>query len=182
MANNSTKLQRFIGVYSIEPDNSNILFEFHLKPVSLSFLQRIFNIDPSDSDPAVRDMAYCYKINKNQAKFLQPFVIDCDIDVEKYKFILESYASDDQSEDEFAIDLDQERKLLEDFENLLGEEEGESLQHRWGLPDGRILEWNYEGGYVDMYSAQGEHLGAYNHETGEQLKEADPHKNIKEYL
>lgn len=180
MTNDSKKSQRCISVYSIEPGNRNILFKFHLKPVSLSFLQKIFNIDPNDPDPVTRDMAYCYKINKNQAKLLQPFVIDGDIDVEKYEFTLESYASD-QSEDELAIDLDKENKLLESLDTLSEEGVIEYLP-RWELPDGRILEWNYEGGYVDMYSAQGEHLGAYNHETGEQLKEADPYKSIKEYL
>lgn len=65
--------------------------EYKLKPIELKFLQLLFNIDPNDQDPANCDLIYCYKINLTQAKALQPYVIDGQIDLDKYDFMLECY-------------------------------------------------------------------------------------------
>ncbi len=65
--------------------------KYKLRPLKLSFLQKLFNINPNDPDPAMVDLIYCYDINHEQAKELQEYVIDGVIDVDKYDFVLECY-------------------------------------------------------------------------------------------
>lgn len=47
-----------------------------------------------------------------------------------------------------------------------------SERKRWKLPDKTILEWDYQHGEVEMYDKRGRHLGAYDPNTGEKLKNA----------
>jgi hypothetical protein len=62
--------------------------EYELKPIDIRLLRQIFNVDQSSADPIVRDMINPLDINKDQAEFLQPYVIDGTIDTDKYKFEL----------------------------------------------------------------------------------------------
>lgn len=59
---------------------------------------------------------------------------------------------------------------------------GGSKRKRWELPKGQILEWDYQHGELEMYSKNGDHLGSYNHLTGEKVKEPVKSRNIKKFL
>ncbi len=60
--------------------------------------------------------------------------------------------------------------------------DGKKLRRRWKTEDGKILEWDYQHGEVEMYTEKGKHLGAYDPDTGEKVKEPDNKRNIKKYL
>ncbi|TWS04427.1 hypothetical protein FIV36_12405 [Pseudomonas extremaustralis] len=45
---------------------------------------------------------------------------------------------------------------------------------RWKDRKGRIYEWDYENGRVELYDKQGKHLGEFNPDTGERTKDAEP--------
>jgi hypothetical protein len=51
---------------------------------------------------------------------------------------------------------------------------GGKKRARWKDPKGRIYEWDSQHGAVEMYDKQGNHLGEYDPETGEQTKPAKP--------
>lgn len=51
---------------------------------------------------------------------------------------------------------------------------GGNKRSRWKDRKGKIYEWDYENGRVELYSKQGKHLGEFNPETGEQTKDAEP--------
>lgn len=90
-------ITRIVTGFYKQPDEDGdcpLAVEYVLKPLDLAFLQKLFNIDPNDPDPGVRDIIDCYRINETQAKALQPYVIDGVIDVEKYNFLLGCYAND----------------------------------------------------------------------------------------
>ncbi len=94
MKNDVSGIKRVIMGYSKIPDEDGDCFlevEYSLKPVDLQFLQKLFNIDPNDSEAVNRDLILCYQINKEQAEALQPYVIDGVIDLDKYDFMLECY-------------------------------------------------------------------------------------------
>ncbi len=56
---------------------------------------------------------------------------------------------------------------------------GGKPRDRWRLLDGRILEWDYMHGRVEMWNKQmTRHLGEFDSETGKMLKSADRSKNI----
>ncbi|MBN9289309.1 MAG: hypothetical protein BGO43_12785 [Gammaproteobacteria bacterium 39-13] len=84
------------GFSKITNANGNQPLEvmYYLKPIDLAYLQKLFDIDPNDPDPAVVDVIYCYDINEEQAKALQPYVIDGVIDLEKYDFMLDCHAKE----------------------------------------------------------------------------------------
>lgn len=42
-----------------------------------------------------------------------------------------------------------------------------------------IVEWDSQHGAVEKYNKWGKHLGAFNHETGEQTKDADKHRKVE---
>ena len=65
-----------------------MMVEFALLPVDISFLRKLFNIDPEHSDAAERNMIYCYRLNDEQANALQSYVKE-KIDSKKYTFRLE---------------------------------------------------------------------------------------------
>lgn len=61
---------------------------------------------------------------------------------------------------------------------------GAGKRARWVGDKGRkIYEWDSQHGELEGYRASdGEHLGAFDPKTGNQLKPADPKRNIKKYL
>jgi hypothetical protein len=56
---------------------------------------------------------------------------------------------------------------------------GGKKRRRWKDETGKIYEWDYQHGTVELYSKQGKHLGEYNPETGEQTKPADPTRKVE---
>lgn len=58
----------------------------------------------------------------------------------------------------------------------------DKVRARWETSDDKILEWDYQHGNIEMYNKQGNHVGAYNHETGEKVEDAIKGRNIKKYL
>ena len=97
MADDVKGLKRCVSGYSLIPDKDGdypLKMEYQLRPLKLSFLQKLFDEDPNDPDAGNADLIDCYRINEEQAKALQPYVIDGVIDLEKYIFQLECYADD----------------------------------------------------------------------------------------
>lgn len=45
--------------------------------------------------------------------------------------------------------------------------------------DGTIFEWDSRHGAVEKYNSRGKHLGEFDHETGEQTKEADKNREVE---
>jgi hypothetical protein len=68
--------------------NQLVAVEYLLRPIDLDLLRSIFNVSKNDPDPGVRDMMYCYEIDEERAKLLQPYVIEGEIDLSKYDFYL----------------------------------------------------------------------------------------------
>lgn len=57
---------------------------------------------------------------------------------------------------------------------------GGKLRNRWKDSSGRIYEWDSQHGTVEMYDRSGRnHLGEFNHVTGEQTKPADPSRKVE---
>ncbi|MEK1835532.1 MAG: S-type pyocin domain-containing protein [Pseudomonas sp.] len=56
---------------------------------------------------------------------------------------------------------------------------GRGTRMRWRTAEGRILEWDYQHGAVEMYDKRGRHLGEFDAETGNQNKPADPKRRIE---
>ncbi len=81
--------------YSKEDGNPVLEVDFDLKPMKLSFLQDLFDVDENDPDPAARYLIRPHEINEKQAKALQPFVLGGTIDLEKYDFMLECFVDED---------------------------------------------------------------------------------------
>ncbi|WP_130910801.1 S-type pyocin domain-containing protein [Pseudomonas sp. Sample_9] len=53
---------------------------------------------------------------------------------------------------------------------------GGGKRSRWKDKKGRIYEWDSKTGAIELYNKQGNHLGEFNHETGEQIDPADPER------
>ena len=70
------------GEYLIEVE-----YEFLILP-RLSFLRKVFNINVNDPDESDKDLIYCYDIDEEKAKMLQPYIKE-KIDLNKYYFQLE---------------------------------------------------------------------------------------------
>lgn len=51
---------------------------------------------------------------------------------------------------------------------------GGKKRSRWKDRKGRIYEWDYENGRIELYDKQGKHLGEFNPDTGERTKDAEP--------
>ncbi|MFJ3369010.1 S-type pyocin domain-containing protein [Pseudomonas sp. NPDC086251] len=51
---------------------------------------------------------------------------------------------------------------------------GGKKRDRWKDRKGRIYEWDFQHGAVEIYDRQGKHLGEFNADTGEQSKPAKP--------
>ena len=56
---------------------------------------------------------------------------------------------------------------------------GGGLRRRWRDPKGRIYEWDYQHGAVEVYDAHGRHQGEYDAQTGERLKNAQLGRTIE---
>ena len=54
---------------------------------------------------------------------------------------------------------------------------GGKKRDRWKDRKGRIYEWDFQHGAVEIYDRQGKHLGEFNPDTGEQTKPAKPGRN-----
>lgn len=50
---------------------------------------------------------------------------------------------------------------------------------RWKLPDGSILEWDYQHGRVEKYNPRGKHQGEFDPNTGEQTKPRNPSRTTE---
>ncbi len=93
--NDRPGIYRVVNGFSKTPDEDgeqHLEVMYKLKPLDMSFLQKLFKINPQDEDPVERDVCYCYDIDEHQAKALQPYVIDGVIDLEKYDFVLHAYS------------------------------------------------------------------------------------------
>lgn len=56
---------------------------------------------------------------------------------------------------------------------------GGGVRKRWKTKDGVIFEWDSQHGTVEKYNKRGKHLGEFNHETGEQTKDADKKREVE---
>lgn len=56
---------------------------------------------------------------------------------------------------------------------------GGSQRTRWKDRKGRIYEWDRQHGAVEIYDKQGNHLGEYDPDTGEQTKPAKPGRKVE---
>ncbi|WP_353618177.1 colicin E3/pyocin S6 family cytotoxin [Pantoea sp. Cy-639] len=56
---------------------------------------------------------------------------------------------------------------------------GGGLRKRWKLPDGCLCEWDSQHAEVEKYNKRGQHLGAFDPETGGQIKPADPTRRVE---
>ncbi|MEX3775908.1 S-type pyocin domain-containing protein [Pseudomonas sp. MYb118] len=56
---------------------------------------------------------------------------------------------------------------------------GKGTRKRWKTADGRILEWDYQHGAVEMYDKRGRHLGEFDPLTGNRTKPADSTRRIE---
>ena len=81
-------IRQVIGFDKIPSKYGNhlVAVEYDLKPIDLDYLKSIFT--SRDDDPYLIDP---YKVNDEQAKLLQPYVIDGVIDLDKYIFNLDCY-------------------------------------------------------------------------------------------
>ena len=52
-------------------------------------------------------------------------------------------------------------------------------RRRWIDAQGRIFEWDYQHGAVEMYDRRGRHLGEFDPMTGRQSKDPDPSRQIE---
>ena len=56
---------------------------------------------------------------------------------------------------------------------------GGGLRKRWLLPNGKIAEWDYQHGDVEVYNKRGKHEGSYDPENGEQTKDSVPGREVE---
>jgi RHS repeat-associated protein len=56
---------------------------------------------------------------------------------------------------------------------------GGGLRRRWKDEEGNIYEWDYQEGHVEKYNPRGKHQGAFDPNTGEQKKPADPKREVE---
>lgn len=56
---------------------------------------------------------------------------------------------------------------------------GGGLRQRWKDSDGRIYEWDYQHGRVEVYDKRGPSLGKFDPNTGEKTKDADPNRWVE---
>jgi hypothetical protein len=57
--------------------------------------------------------------------------------------------------------------------------DGGGLRKRWRDPDGKIYEWDYQHGRVEVYDRRGRHLGEFDPDTGERWKDANPSYSVE---
>lgn len=73
---------------------------------------------------------------------------------------------------------------LKEARKKIPKQGGGGLRDRWIGNNGRkTYEWDSQHGELEGYRANdGSHLGAFDPETGIQVKSTDPKLNIKKYL
>jgi hypothetical protein len=54
-----------------------------------------------------------------------------------------------------------------------------SHRERWKISNKRILEWDYQHGEIEMYNKNGIHIGAFDPNTGEKIKDAIKGRKIE---
>lgn len=79
------KVQLCRSIEVFDKKSEELLYEYPVNTVRLSFLQNLFG------EPKTEFMLGDYKINEIQARQLEPF-IKCKIDTEKYDCFLACYA------------------------------------------------------------------------------------------
>jgi hypothetical protein len=57
--------------------------------------------------------------------------------------------------------------------------EPKGRRRRWLDARGRVLEWDYQHGTVEMYDRRGRHLGEFDPVTGQRLKPRDRTRRIE---
>jgi hypothetical protein len=57
--------------------------------------------------------------------------------------------------------------------------DGGGLRKRWRDRSGRIYEWDYQHGTVEVYDRRGEHVGEFDPYTAEQLKGPNPDYEVE---
>ena len=57
--------------------------------------------------------------------------------------------------------------------------EGGGLRKRWKDPDGRIYEWDYQHGQLEVYSPRGQHVGAFDPQTGSRVGDRVPGRKVE---
>lgn len=74
--------------------------------------------------------------------------------------------------------------ILKPVQGKTPKQGGAGKRNRWKGDKGRrIYEWDSQLGELEGYRASdGQHIGAFDPKTGNQLKPADPKRNIKKYL
>nr|WP_232799327.1 colicin E3/pyocin S6 family cytotoxin [Proteus vulgaris] len=74
--------------------------------------------------------------------------------------------------------------ILKPVQGKTPKQGGAGKLNRWKGDKGRrIYEWDSQHGELEGYRASdGQHIGAFDPKTGNQLKPADPKRNIKKYL
>lgn len=90
------KVKRCVIGYNLIPDkDGDCLFgvKYYLKPIDLNFLRGLFNINMKSRDVGELYVLDCFLINEEQALALQPYVIDGEINLKKYKFYLQTEAN-----------------------------------------------------------------------------------------
>ena len=50
---------------------------------------------------------------------------------------------------------------------------------RWKSVDGRIIEWDYQHGHVEIYDHHGKHLGGFDADTGRPIKDPDITRHVE---
>jgi hypothetical protein len=56
---------------------------------------------------------------------------------------------------------------------------GGGMRARWKTGDGKILEWDYQHGTVEIYDKRGRHLGEFDASTGKQVKPPNPRYKVE---
>lgn len=91
-------IRKVVGFSKIPDEDGDYHMEvkYSLKPIDLNYLRKIFNVDLDDPDLGIIDIVDPLDINAEQAKALQPYVIDGIIDLDKYFFELRCYEAPEQ--------------------------------------------------------------------------------------
>jgi hypothetical protein len=53
------------------------------------------------------------------------------------------------------------------------------LRARWKTLDGKIIEWDYRHGHVEMHDKRGEHLGGFDPGTGTMIRDPDSTRHVE---
>ena len=91
ITNDVEGIDRYVIGFDKTPDEDgehHQKIEFYLKSMDLNILRKIFNVDMNSHNPIVLYIVDPLDINEEQAKLLNPYVIDGVIDTSLYNFEL----------------------------------------------------------------------------------------------